>query len=369
LLTLAKSGYTEQEVIKALHSSREIKFKYNLLNKDEVKIGELTTLDNGNIIYVDSLAEIKRTASFVFKENETKDIDFLNDRIQPMFCLKMPNDYIEWSLGIFLLNSPTREENYNDILRKVTAYDSNLILKEDKFDNRYRIAANTNYINAINNIINGAGIRKINIVDNGYTLNKDKEFEIGTNKLEAINALLKEMNYTTLCVDKNGYFISKPYVLPTYLNAEYSYKNDDMSIIYNGAIDELDLFNVPNKWVVTASNPEEIPLTSIYVNNLPSSKTSIYSRGRTITKVKQIDSILNQQKLNEYTKKLAIEDSQVYGRIIFDTALMPHHSYNNILFIDHSDFGISTKYEETSWRMDLSLKGRMNHECRRVVLV
>ena len=53
-----------------------------------MKIGELM-VQSGRVS-MNSLAEIKRTASFELTEQEAQDVDWLNDRIRPVFCLKMP---------------------------------------------------------------------------------------------------------------------------------------------------------------------------------------------------------------------------------------------------------------------------------------
>lgn len=367
MLSLEKNGYSEQEIIKALHSNREISIKYNLLNKYDMNIGQLEIPQYGNNIEMNSLAEIKRIGNFTVKENELNDIDWLNDRIQPVFCLKMPNGFVEWSLGIFLISSPAKMEVKGQIYRNIEAYDSSLILKEDKFDNRYMIRSGTNYIDAITDIINSSFINKVHLIDKGYRLAKDKEFEIGTTKLEAINVLLKEINYTSIFVDENGFFTSGEYILPINKNVDYSYRNNDVSIIYPGAKKELDLFNVPNIWIITATNPESIPLTSKYKNDSIVSMTSTYKRKRNIVKIVKLDNILDQATLDNYTQKIVFEDSQVYEKTIFETALMPHHSYNDLLFIDHSNLGIATNYIETRWTMDLKIGGRMKHECRKVV--
>jgi hypothetical protein len=373
VLDLIKNGYSKAEVINQLHAKngvRNVKFRYDLLNKNEVKIGELSATSSGNRISFDSLAEIKRVGKFKFKENELSDVDWLNDRVQPIFMLKMQNgNYIEWSLGVFLLSSPTRRENYGNIWRDIEAYDSSLVLKEDKFTDRYRIVAGTKYVTAITTILNSAGIKKINITDSVGVIAVDKEFEIGESKLEVINQLLTELNYTSIWVDENSYFISKPYVLPSNKETEYEYKNDELSIIQNGAIQEIDLFNIPNKWIVTASNPEKLPLVSLYVNDSLTSKTSTVNRGRTIVDYSKVNDILDKTILDDYVKRLAYNSSQIYEKFIFSTAIMPNHSYSDMLYLEHSDFDISSKFTETNWDMDLVSGGTMLHSARRVIKI
>lgn len=372
MLDLAISGYSEKEVKNQLQAKtgvREIKFRYDLLNRFEVKIGELSGTSPGNAVSFNSLAEIKRVANFVFKENELQEVDWINDRIRPVFLLRMPDGkYIEWPLGVFLLSSPTRKDDYG-IWREIEAYDASLILTEDKFINRYRIPAGTKYVYAIQSIINGSGIRKVNITYSDAEVSIDKEFEIGTTKLEAINQLLAEINYTSIWVDYQGYFISEPYTLPSMKEVDYQYTTDDLSITFEGAVNELDLFNVPNTWVITASNPEKVPLVSTYINNSVNSRTSTINRGRTIVDFRQVDDILDQSTLDAYTKRIAYNASQIYEKLSFETVLMPHHSFMDTLFINYKNLDISSKYTETEWRMDLQAGGRMQHNIRKVIQI
>ncbi len=370
MIELAVGGYSRTDVINRLHSkngSREINFRYNLLNKYEVKIGELCSTLPGNSITFDSLAEIKKVGNFNFKETELKEVDWLNDRVQPVFILKMPDGKsIQWSLGIFLLSSPIRKYDYG-VWRDIEVYDTTLILKEDKFDNRYRIPTGTKYIDAITAILSSAGINKINITYSSGVISTDKEFEIGTTKLEVINQLLTEMNYTSIWVDAQGYFISKPYALPMFREIEYEYKTDKISVMYDNASNELDLFSIPNTWVVTASNPEKQPLMSKYINNLPTSKTSTVNRGRTIVEYTKVDDILDQSTLDAYTKRIAYNSSQIYEKFEFQTCCMPHHTYMDMLFVEYTNLGISSKFTETNWNMELHPGGIMNHSVRKVV--
>ena len=369
MLALTKGRYTREQVISQLHltrGKRKVSYRYDLLNKYDVKIGELKAQLGGSIT-LNSLAEIKRTANFTFSESELADVDWLNDRIRPIFILEMPNgDKLEWALGTFLLSSPSRKYQ-NRVTRDVEAYDANVILTEDKFDNRYRIPAGTGYIAAVTDILNGAGIWKIDIMSHAGTLATDKEFEIGTSKLTAINELLSVINYTSLWMDETGYAVAKPYVLPTEREPEYEYRTDDISIMQPDAANEIDLFDVPNVWVVTASNPEKDPLVSRYVNDSATSKTSTVSRNRRIVDFREIDDIYDQATLDAYVQRIAYESSQVYDRMVFNTATMPHHTYSDALLIQYDKLGVSEKYIETSWTMNLSLGGLQNHECRRAI--
>ncbi|TCU67494.1 hypothetical protein EV204_11245 [Tissierella praeacuta] len=348
----------QQGLLHFSSNSRDIRFRYDLLNFEEFKIGELDVASGK--IGLNSLAEIKRTGAFEIKENELKDVDWINSKIRPMFMLKNNDKWHEWSLGVYLISSPS-VGIVKGKYRKVEAYDANEILMEDKFINRYFIKKGTNYVKAVTQIINSAGIYKVNIIPHPGKLNSDKEFEIGESKLTVVNELLRQINYTSIFTDEWGYMVSKPYVLPNLREVEYSYKENETSIILIDSTKHLlDTFNVPNIFVGTVSTPEGQNLRSVYTNNNPLSPISTVRRKRNIVMHEEVTDILDQVTLDNYIKRLAYNNTKLYERLIFDTAIMPHHSYSDCLFVN------GDKYIETDWAMGLETGGVMTHNCRKV---
>lgn len=368
---IEQGNYTREQIIDALHGvtgTRELAFRYDLLNKSEQKIGTLDTVTAGEVS-MNAFAEIKRTGRFTIEDDET--VDWLNDRIQPFVMVKMPDgNFAEWSQGIFLMSSPKRVERYGKVIREIEAYDGLKVVKDDKFDRRYYITLGTNYVTAVIDILKSAGIAKYNIEQATAVLQTTREWEPGTPKLDVINELLAEIAYTQLWVDEYGFYTASKYRLPSERAIEYTYADNDLSVTYNGAVEEEDLFNVPNKWVITKSNPESEPLTSVYTNENPNSKTSTVSRGRTIVDYRPpLDNIADQASLDAYTLRLAFEASQVFGYVAYETAIMPFHSYNDCLEVVYSSLGINGKYTESSWTMPLQAGGRMRHDVRKVVQI
>lgn len=67
---LARNGYTHEEVLAALKmetGTREVRFRYDLLNEHEIKIGELEEVQDSTIS-MSAFSEIKRTANFNLRE-------------------------------------------------------------------------------------------------------------------------------------------------------------------------------------------------------------------------------------------------------------------------------------------------------------
>lgn len=368
--SLAVNGYTQQQVDDVLHSKyrpRTVAFKYNLLDKNEIYKATLSTVVSGEID-MDFTADIKRTAKLHIEDDGS--INWLSDRIQPFFMLLMPDGgWATWSLGIFLLSSPTGQDVNGKIYRDVECYDGLQILNDNKVITRYTITAGTTYFSAITTLFSSAGITKMNIQQTTQTLPADKEYDPSTSYLKIINDLLSDMTYTALWVDEYGYFTSWLYQTPAVRGVGYTYQNDNLSITYNGVQNTLDLFAVPNSWTVVASNAETPPLTSTYTNSNPNSLTSTVSRGRTIVNYSTIDTIADQPSLDAYVQKTAFEDSQVYGQLVFDTAIMPMHSYDDILQVNYSYQNISDKYEEIGWTLPLVAGGKMQHNTQKVVQI
>lgn len=344
-------------------NSRKITFRYDLLSQNDMKIGEIDVISGS--IALNSLAELKRTGRFTIKENIAKHIDFLNNRVKPIVII----DGVETEMGVYLMPSPTRRLSNGRIYRDIEAYDVLQILKEDKVTDRIMFKKGTKYETIIKQIINSAGIYRCTIEPTELTLKRDREFEIGTSKLTICNQLLQEINYTALYSDKTGLIRAKRYIMPNMRNIELKYIENDFDIkIRDSSTDELDLFNVPNVWVVVASNGENESLKSIYENNNAADKTSILSRGRKIVDYREISDIADQAALNQYTKRLATNALSIYRKIEFETMINPIHGYANCIYIEDKALDISDKYIETSWEIPLEVGGIMKHRARKVIM-
>lgn len=297
-------------------------------------------------------------------------VDWLNDRIQPFAEFKMPDGgWASFPLGIFILSTPTKQDQYGYTLREVEAYDGLVILEQDKFTARTAFAAGRTYKDVVESILRSAGITKMNLNFPDKKISTTKEYPIGETKLSVVNELLNESGMDSLWVDAYGYFNSAPYRSPAEKTAEFEYLDDELSIIVQGVEEELDLFEVYNSWVVTVSNPESTPLVARKENTNPNSVTSIPNRGRKIVDFRQVDDIADQAALNAYVERIAFEASQVYGRIKFNTPIMPFHEYYDVIKLRYRDLDIDGTFAEVNWTIPLKAGAEMTHEVRKVVTV
>lgn len=405
MIDLSRNGYTHDQVRNMLHmrhGSRKVRFRYFLLDQDENELEELTNVESGSVEMA-SLSDLKRSAKFTMKDTEDHNINWNSDRIQVFVEFKMPAVYkqetveddewyfitpvfttnqirkkemrtkreagwVSFSLGIFLLSSPTKSEQGNAVYREVESYDKLLILKEDKVTDRYTVSSGTRYYDAMVTILESAGVEKINIENDNKVINTDKEWDPGTEKLRILNDLASELNFTPFWVDEHGYFRSSRYQSPQNAPTDYVYEDNDLSVTLEGMEEELDLFDLPNVFHVVVANPDtEEEFTSTVENTNPQHPRSIPTLGRRVVRFEEMDDIADQESLNGHTERLASNASQVYGRIKFNTAIMPFHSYSNVIRVRNSTLEVDHKYAEVNWSIPLEPGSDMSHEVRRVV--
>ena len=208
-----------------------------------------------------------------------------------------------------------------------------------------------------------------NITDSPKTLPTAMEWEPGTSKLSIINDLLGAVNYTSATYNEDGIFVARPYVSPADRTPEFTYATDASSVIVGDVSQTVDLFAVPNKWVVVVSDPDRPALIGSYTNSSPNSPTSTVSRGRTIVDYRTEQSAPDQLTLDAQASRLAFEASQIYEAVEFETALMPIHETADVYYVDIEGLVIDNKYSEQSWSMELKSGATMSHKIRRIVAI
>lgn len=369
------NGHTEATVLaalKGLSGSRRFSFRYELLEPDGSWVRDLTNVLAGSVSQ-NWLADIKRTATFTLQE--AGGIDFLADRIRPSVRLHLPpygaTDYVEYPQGVFLLSSNSRAASMAGVVtREVQGYDQLQVYSDDLVADRYAIAAGVVVTTAVSTLLASTLVPpRVNVTPHTATLVSAKEWEPGTSKLRIINDLLGMINYESLSFDPDGVAMVQPYRSPAVRAEEFVYADDHQGLMMPDAGQELDLFDVPNKWVAVVSEPDQPALVASYTNTNPASPTSTVRRQRTITDFRTEQEATSITELTAKVSRYAFEASQVYEAVTFRTGLVPIHSGNDVYRITLSSLAINAAYAEQSWKLDLKAGAVMEHTARRVVTV
>jgi len=365
-----KGVYTPAEVRAALEGSsgvRAISFRFERLSVDNVVLEDMKYVADGSVSN-NMFADIKRTAKFTIKDGGG--LNYLSDRIKPYVRIEMANGgFVEWPQGVFLLSTPSRSYvSGAAVFREVDGYDQLLVLRDDKVADRYAVLGGATYTTAITNLLTGMGLG-INMTPSTLTLPSTVEWEPGTSRLAILNALLSAINYESAFFNEDGLLICRPYQAPSSRTAEYSYATDKTSIISGDVTQTLDLFSIPNKWVLVVSNPDDAPLSASFTNTSLSSPTSTVSRGRTIVDFRTGEAAADLATLQAKVERLAFNSSQVYEVVEFKSALMPAHQNADVYTVTIDGLDIGANYSETAWTMPLKAGELMAHTARRIVTI
>lgn len=357
-----------KQVVQA--GQRKFSFRYELLDSGNATVGDLTTVTEATVSQ-DWLADIKRKLDLTMADGDPLGVDWLSDRVRPWVRLHLPpygdDDYVEWPQGVFLLSSPTRyTDDAGGVWRKVTGYDQLQVFTDDKVADRYTVTEGAVYTSAVSTLL---GSISKSVAPSSATLPTDREWDPGTSKLRIINDLLASINYQSLSFDEYGVAVVQPYTAPSDRASEYTYADGESALMLPRVDQELDLFDVANRWVLVVSNPDQSALKSTYLNQDPASPTSTVRRGRTITDFRTEQDAADQASLDAKVARLAFEASQVYEKADFTTGLMPIHSGNDVYRVVFTPLAVNAKFAETSWSMPLKVGATMQHKARRVVRV
>ena len=288
--------------------------------------------------------------------------NFLTDRLRPVVILNGK----EYPVGIYVI---TTEEKYEEAGRPVSTVEGYSVLylaRQKKTETRYHIPRGTNYITAISDLLDTAGIGDVNSEATTYTLATDREdWDIGTPVLEIVNTLLEEISYRRAYVDLSGVVQLKKYTPPVITAAAHIYTEGKNSVISDRYRITDDRYNKANVFRLYCDNPDmDTVLVATAENNSEDSPFSTAHIGRVLHNEK-IDNVPTQAALQERADAMRDKSMQTTEEIEFYTAIAPVHSPHDTVAIQTG--GASGVFAETGWRMTLSAESDMTHTARRVI--
>ena len=219
-----------------------------------------------------------------------RDLTLTSVRLRPVLVIEgLP----EIPLGVFLVTQAPEDWSGTGRILSLELHDRATVLDQDELDTTYTVDAVTGILAAVSAVVSGAGEQITVDADVTAVLSSAMVKDVGTTKLQVVNALLHALNYDSLWVDGTGSFRATPNVLPADRSETYELLNvprelvDGEKSIYGRAwTRDRDIFNIPNKVTAEQSGSGGVAaLTGTYTNTDPDSPFSYPSRGnRWITK-------------------------------------------------------------------------------------
>lgn len=328
------------------------------------------------VIRMDEGAEIKTSLSGVFlptvvsSDGDALEPNWLADEIQPVLII----DGVEHNLGVFAASSVTPVERDGVRTMEIEAFDRCWKVRDTTTEDLVYFPAGTNYLNAVDSLLTGAGISAEFATPTDATLAEDREgWEIGTSYLTIVNQLLAEINYNPLWFNSDGTAILEPASVPTTGNIEHLLSDapdvpgeEPVERMLPAISRQTDVYNAPNVFVVVCANPEKTAdMIAVSENDTPESPLSTHRRGRRISQLTRLDNIADQDALQAYADRQR-DLSLIRGESInVETALLPGYGVNDVVGLRYGE--LSAVCIDRSWSMDLKVGGLMRHRLERLV--
>lgn len=337
-----------------------------LYTLEEVSGKELELIDGNGItwavgvetgvIYSESTTKPQK----LYYREEKIEIDFLNDRVKVWMGIRIGQNIRWWPKGVFVNIQPKKK---NGVI-STQVYDETIVLQRTRILDDKVFLKGTPYNEVLTYLLIYSGIQRFDIEPTNLVLQTDIVLDSKKNILEWFNYFAEQINYTSVYVDDNGFFVSSQYKEPTPLNVTYTYAADEMSIITGDLNSTMDNYNIYNVFTLIVAHPQLGELVSTYINEDPTDKYSIVNTNMNYFE-KPIDNVAGQVELDNLTRKEAWKAKQISQEITFETLNMPNHSIGDILDLRHPN--ATGVVVESAWAMPLRAGARMTHKVKRLV--
>lgn len=347
-----------------LSGARVTDYRFDLLNTEDVKIGELHTVSPGGSIDWDVTGSIKGSGQITVTDlGEAHDIDWLNVRIRPVVLFSLagggdPSLPTETPLGIFIPAAPVEKWTATGRTWDIDLLDKSSVLDQDIYTEpvtglaqTYTAPKNTNIIDAVRSLIVGGGESAAAIADDTPILNAPLTWDVSTTRLKIINDLLDAGNYLSLWVDGEGQFRATPYTPPidrppSYeALAPFTYGPD--SLMAPEWERDRDYFSIPNRYVAQSQGDGDTEAITEQAVLDPASPFSFESRGRWITVVETGVEAADALALHSYAVRQLAALTSVTSAITLQHAFLPDLLLNTTVRFTNAAAGIDTIYVVT----------------------
>lgn len=346
-----------------INGKSTIRYEFEAI-RSNVPFRKLRAIPGGNVL-CDAKAEIKRSLSCTILVED--DVDFLTDQLR----VSMIKDDEKQLVGTFVVTTAPKTKNeYGIETWSIEAYDRTYLVQRKKIESMSEVyvLANAYYTDAIESLLIACGISDFIIEASAARVTTThQDWEIGTSYLQIINELLDEMNYTSLWFDEEGVAHASPYVSPVIREPNFEYRSGSGSIVLSSHTVDDDTFAAANVFMVMIQNLDGEAIYAKAVNDDPTSRLSTVRRGRIAAPVVYLQDTPSQQAAQEYANNLKLKSMISTETATIRTAPEALHEVFDIVAVDVP--GLSGKFEEIGWSIDLDASGLMSHTLRRAIYV
>lgn len=323
-----------------LHGARRPSWRYELLDRESVPLGELIGVEGGSC-EVAALSRLGWSGSLnIVDVGQT--INWMRDRVRVIYDPGV-RGVEPWPVCTMLFTSPTLQVEAGVKSWTVDLLSPLVVLDEDKTESTYSLPANTPIISTVIALIQSSGETRIAATESDTTTNAALVWAAGTPKLTIINDLLESAGYWSLWCDAAGQFRVEPYVAPSEREFAWEFTEGETAIHFPEWGREQDLASVPNRFVVVSEGSDEQPaIVGVAVNEDPESPYSYVSRGRWVTDTEEGAEVADQAAANILAQRRLLDRMSPVAKVSARHWLVPVAPNDVVRFVSDGYDAVAT---------------------------
>lgn len=340
-----------------LTSHRSEGYQFDLLSLDDKVIGSLDGVeqDSGSLSF-SVYADIRGSGNVTVNN---ADVDWTQHRVRISYLAGEGDEQIVVPLITAVPRAPIEAHKATGWSVDLELYDKTLILSEDTYGVSYAVAAGTNPITAVTNVITSTGLPAPELLTaTTDVLATPMVWEAGTSKLKIVNGLLDAANYFALYADGYGRLHADPYTSPDARPSMWNFTGSNAVYLPEWTRDR-DVFSVPNRYVCVGTTNGETPALSAVATDTSDGPFSYAARGRWITRADLDVDAASQGVLDGIAQRRLFEAQHVTETLTFEHPWLPFGLNEVVMF---------GNVRAVVWKqeMNLSIGGLIRSTARRL---
>lgn len=362
-----------------LTGDRVTRFRFDLLDRSDAKIGELTSVTGGSVEWT-AFTAVKGSGRLQV-DDDGSDVDWLNVRIRPAVILEdVEGDQTwEYHVGVFVPAAPVEDWSETgrawevELLDKLSILDTDVVTDESGNPITYVAPVGSNVIALVRSLIEDMGESTVAIEDDSKVLANSLVWEVGTARLKVINDLLAAAGYASLWCDGEGQYRCIPYVPPASRTPVYQtlapFTEGERSVLSPRFRNDRDIYSVPNRYVcVGQGDSENEALVGVATNENYDSPFSYQNRGRWITKTVTGVEATTQEDLDTRALQHLSQDTSVTSGLAIQHPFLPLLAINETIRFNVPTAGLDLLCYATKTNVPFDATALCQTEIREAVI-
>lgn len=298
-------------------------------------------------------------------------INAYTDYIAPFLKLSYPDGTeVFEQIGLYSIAPQGQEWEESYVTGSFQAYDLTWNLQDSSFGVPFTVAAGTNVVQSMRNILNNEGLTRWSIPDNSATFTTARTWNTDKSKLAILNDHAEMIGYYTLHATRTGIITSYPYNdLDNIEPAITLFSGEGSTVIDSIKKDKL-IDGIINMVRVTKEGAADATITYTQTNSNPLSPVSTTALGRIKFREIKMQDLASLAVAKDIARKTLRDAASVYTKYQIKTLPDPSRnvweSYDTLIYMSDGTEVISGNVRCTGWDIGFTPnEASMVHYCSR----